>query len=574
MQRETCPLIGCEISFIDPDTMLQHVYSCPYMSGGLYRCYKCCEEVVIGTYHNRESFCGQLRLDMRATIANSIKNLRVSSKAHKRPSRHNQQKSDGLENEADDGYGVESEPSSQTVSNSFNEYSPTSNAQWPHIEPHRANNFTTELDSYDILELPDALSPSAEIVSYGLDERSQSSKSPWFDTEQYPYSYEMELPGQFPAAELSAGPPHAVLELEGEPENTIAGLPASQCPPHGAALKPHTSDSFSANSFSTIRSNRQNQHYLDLRPLPQPQYNLSMEALLFAPDITMITSQQFPSDLYITSTTDMELTSAGYANQASEIVSGIGSHTHAEPLDLSSSENNSAIVLTSKGMSFSSSAESSPCTETVSTEDLGTCASPRQLQHDGSSPFLNGMDFSGSPTSNSNEISQSAFQDNFQGSSFSNAPPLMHHKNNAVAPDESLHTISPSRLCKNSATTSTGTPLPSTQQSFSQELLSPAARYSAQDNPDSPPNESLYRCQCGYTPTGKLNNKKSNLKRHKKTCKLYSHLYNRPHKCLFLGCGKTYSRSDGLLNHERKHKHGPVSFQIGSLSSHISYNMP
>lgn len=62
------------------------------------------------------------------------------------------------------------------------------------------------------------------------------------------------------------------------------------------------------------------------------------------------------------------------------------------------------------------------------------------------------------------------------------------------------------------------------------------------------------RCVCGFEPSGKEQNKHSNLKRHQKTCKKctgnhYPYICNYPH------CGLRYNRSDNLLAHQRLKKH-------------------
>ena len=51
IQRKTCPLIGCETWSKTPEAMLEHVYSCPFLSKGRYRCPECGKEEPISKQH-------------------------------------------------------------------------------------------------------------------------------------------------------------------------------------------------------------------------------------------------------------------------------------------------------------------------------------------------------------------------------------------------------------------------------------------------------------------------------------------------------------------------------------------
>jgi len=69
------------------------------------------------------------------------------------------------------------------------------------------------------------------------------------------------------------------------------------------------------------------------------------------------------------------------------------------------------------------------------------------------------------------------------------------------------------------------------------------------------------RCICEYEPKpdGKERNKASNLKRHQRTCRIYSpHTHNdKPFACNVHGCNKAYARPDGLAVHRRS-RHGSL----------------
>lgn len=67
-----------------------------------------------------------------------------------------------------------------------------------------------------------------------------------------------------------------------------------------------------------------------------------------------------------------------------------------------------------------------------------------------------------------------------------------------------------------------------------------------------------HRCDCGYEPSGKEINKKSNLKRHrKKSCRRYSPYSGseKPYQCTYRDCGRRFTRSDNLLVHQRNKDH-------------------
>jgi hypothetical protein len=51
IKRNTCPLIGCETWSETPEAMLEHVYSCPFLSKGRYRCPECGKEEPISKQH-------------------------------------------------------------------------------------------------------------------------------------------------------------------------------------------------------------------------------------------------------------------------------------------------------------------------------------------------------------------------------------------------------------------------------------------------------------------------------------------------------------------------------------------
>jgi uncharacterized Zn-finger protein len=77
--------------------------------------------------------------------------------------------------------------------------------------------------------------------------------------------------------------------------------------------------------------------------------------------------------------------------------------------------------------------------------------------------------------------------------------------------------------------------------------------------------ESNYKCDCGFEPSGKEINKKSNLKRHrKKSCRRYSPYSGseKPHECPYRDCGRRFTRSDNLLVHRRNKGHFE-SFELG-----------
>jgi hypothetical protein len=76
-----------------------------------------------------------------------------------------------------------------------------------------------------------------------------------------------------------------------------------------------------------------------------------------------------------------------------------------------------------------------------------------------------------------------------------------------------------------------------------------------------------YKCSdCGYEPSGKEINKKSNLKRHqKKSCRRFSPYSGneKSHRCTYRDCGRRFTRSDNLLVHRRNKGHFEI-FDLGA----------
>jgi hypothetical protein len=69
---------------------------------------------------------------------------------------------------------------------------------------------------------------------------------------------------------------------------------------------------------------------------------------------------------------------------------------------------------------------------------------------------------------------------------------------------------------------------------------------------------SKHRCICGFEPSGKEENKPSNLKRHQKKCKQCTGTMSHDpyvYTCTYSDCGLQYNRRDNLLAHQRLKKH-------------------
>jgi hypothetical protein len=73
VRRRTCPLIECEKSFINEEAMLQHVYECPRLSKGMYRCSGCGQEERISRFHTNGCHDLHPGKDKLFTVANSLR---------------------------------------------------------------------------------------------------------------------------------------------------------------------------------------------------------------------------------------------------------------------------------------------------------------------------------------------------------------------------------------------------------------------------------------------------------------------------------------------------------------------
>ncbi|CZR60111.1 uncharacterized protein PAC_10006 [Phialocephala subalpina] len=69
--------------------------------------------------------------------------------------------------------------------------------------------------------------------------------------------------------------------------------------------------------------------------------------------------------------------------------------------------------------------------------------------------------------------------------------------------------------------------------------------------------KSTFKCVCGYAPRGKEKNKRQSLKRHQETCRVLSPsgYRRRPYTCSFQNCGRAFTRPDNLLVHQRAQGH-------------------
>jgi hypothetical protein len=71
-------------------------------------------------------------------------------------------------------------------------------------------------------------------------------------------------------------------------------------------------------------------------------------------------------------------------------------------------------------------------------------------------------------------------------------------------------------------------------------------------------------CSCGHRPSGGKGNRRSNLKRHRETCK-YEHdgkPLAKKAKCNWEGCEKRYTREDNLKVHQRSKGHLPIEWEF------------
>lgn len=102
--------------------------------------------------------------------------------------------------------------------------------------------------------------------------------------------------------------------------------------------------------------------------------------------------------------------------------------------------------------------------------------------------------------------------------------------------------------------------------------LSPRNDHHPQSSPSAPYAPSIrelkHRCICGFEPSGIEANKNSNLIRHQRfTCRLYRAGNSKSHRCNYPHCGKSYSRPDNLLAHQKTKNHsGAVSIELSFIS--------
>ncbi|KUJ23439.1 uncharacterized protein LY89DRAFT_182616 [Mollisia scopiformis] len=71
-ERRTCPLLWCRSQFKDQETMLQHVYNCPYLSKGLYWCFHCQKPERVGNFKCRRCQGAPSRTDRISSVAKKI----------------------------------------------------------------------------------------------------------------------------------------------------------------------------------------------------------------------------------------------------------------------------------------------------------------------------------------------------------------------------------------------------------------------------------------------------------------------------------------------------------------------
>ncbi len=524
-QRRTCPLIGCEQRFYDPEIMLQHVQTCARLSSGLYRCTFCYHPQKIGKHFNHT--CRPLQ-QPKPRLSSIVNHLRFAKRLFSHRTERNNP---------------------------------------PFNEPEMAEVTPRRLDELSSLcELPCNSACATEL------EVPEALFNPW--------PYRSELATVEERGELAVDGnfmSYSTTNLQNGPFE----FPTNEEIPNGFGAHSFSSDASLAElgtGFHTTISERSPDIQ---RERDSPSCTAAQQCdgkSTYIPTINVTSPILEPSFSNLRSHMDRIARArkqARYSNLPSLDIPPPESHHSRDDTTMVSPLEGQKSPLSMTRYSTVSSLSSSPTLDTtMSSFDFGDTKSPHQIESSGSLFFDNGpqiiytepesMDFDSSIGELEAEfgICKDAKDLHTEAElDLGILDGILDLSDNATPNDDN----SPSQSTEVSTYQDTFT----TPEIGSPSPPLPAWMPSPETSLKAGPR---YQCKCGYEPQGKKVNKASNLKRHQKTCRHlistpYAGIYRKkPHRCSV--CGNRFTRSDNLLEHRRRQKH------LGNMELALKYASP
>ncbi len=539
-ERRTCPLEACKAAPFDThDAMLQHVYTCPHLARGSYKCCECGKSERISKIHT--DGCHELR--RFSTVRNSLRRAKRLLSSHGPKTRN----------------ASECAPNKQIISEKI-AVLPTQTDSYNtiHSDLHLACTELEALWTPEIHELEMAMSAAC-------------ANSLIFDQPQITCS------------ELSARHDHAQVSQDHQPEMEHA--PVELSTGYNSTWKPAANESQQNSRQPQSLSDGVPARTLDVQQdWPQDHFEVSSRytTLLDGTGLTEIRSPVSPiswhdhsSCLSLSSSatrtnTDTSAVSSGSFYSTRETSMSSISSFNPQPED---HEKPALRFFTESGVSMMFS-EPEPMGESIEPMELPTFANTHCRNWFGEvsgSVFSEpeAMEEPAELIAANLPISPSAPQLPYLLDELNARVPMIELMGDSVQPVE-LPSHSKSHFSqRNEALKSTKEPLcmgipPWNTGAQILSKLSPIPLTGLSD-PSPPPvskdPSSKYKCSCGFEPTGKEVYKPSNLKRHQSTraCRRFSP-YQRSEttkswQCPYPDCPKRFTRSDNLRVHQKQKRH-------------------
>lgn len=532
-QRRTCPLVDCETIFDNEEQMLRHITECPYLSRGVYRCFECQKAELIGTYHIDNCQVSQC-LDRFATVANSLRNFRRRRSLREVPIQLPE--SDHIDQ-------------NQSAREEFEQY-------WTTQSPKKGTSYTApghyeELEAHELLELENCQveemsSPFPMQHTWIPNDRHELQAND-NHPDMFYYGHEQR---QLEPVELDVGCNY-IHEMwssnganVGAPTRTGSNL---ECPVVDDFFEESGSRQFTpVFPIATVMSHNE-------RSTLQEGNHVGPSA--------MMTSW---SHIQPRGSTQQQVTHLD-TNPSFPTVGPPTSFKTCRPIcepirtqsiTYSPTESHASASTGSGKSIFSDASDFSSVATSLSSYE--PYRSPIQNHEDGSTRYLDVMD----PDAffNPRFIPLTGGNQEHPDSSFADISEIMPGAQNKLETTcNSFH-----RPLAPSCIASSRQIQPHSARCKVSRPHKSGVMGSAADGPQPPKTKQsppligksiqpILICDCGYKPSGHLNNQASNLKRHRKTSKLHCH--SRPYTCHYPDCGKFYTRPDNLLHHQRVKKH-------------------
>lgn len=530
-ERRRCPLKDCEEPpFETLGSMLDHVYTCPRLAKGFYKCCDCGNFERISKIHTKG--CHGLPRALR--VANSFRRAgrRLRGKSATKIQSSPESRWDGISNNSDHSISL-AELDNASISeihglellaefDACNNYIPYGDV----LAQHSFSELSADQDSvhdsdsqlgrtHGPIELSTGDIPTWAIAEHGHQESFLPSRTPAGHASDRTHEYYQ--------SRVQADSQHDLLQdqlqnaVYGYASDGDTSFPISQSP---AAVSPISEYDYSS-QLSLSNASRTN---TDVSAISFGSFSTSWNSSISS--VSTLDSQA--GHCKVSPVRFFEETNANLMFSEPESL-----EESTKPVELPTSSNDFSLTSFGDG-SCQMLSELEPIVESIKPVELPTAFNVSPLGHCDTASFL--------------------FQERVElpTSSYASFPSFISPSPNPP----SLHL--PQSSSKQAGSPSIEDRLHPTCSPWSAETLSGPSS-SAPPAPRNP--SSRYKCPCGFEPRGKDIYKASNLKRHQNTrnCRRFFP-YKRPETtkcfpCPYPRCGKEFTRSDNLRVHQKEKRH-------------------